>query len=183
MTGPMRNIGDLTAPPFVLRRFTVDDAAAFATAVRESASTVGRWMTWASADYPEARALEWFAVCDAAHADGSACELGIFTPDGQLVGGAGLNQFNVANGFCNLGYWVRASCQRRGAATAAARALARLAFERLGQTRVEIVVAVGNDASRGVAEKLGATRECVARNRLKLHGSPVAADVYSLVPS
>ena len=46
----------------------------------------------------------------------------------------------------------------------------------------EIVVAVGNHASEGVARRAGAQWECVARNRLQLHGAAVPASVFSLVP-
>jgi ribosomal-protein-serine acetyltransferase len=61
-------------------------------------------------------------------------------------------------------------------------ALAHHAFRDVHQSRVEIVVAAGNDASLGVARKAGAVHECLARNRLVLHGASVAAHVFSLVP-
>jgi RimJ/RimL family protein N-acetyltransferase len=168
---------------FLLRPFNEADAPAFAAAVRESASSVGLWMDWAHAAYSEDEALAWFALCDAARAAGSGHEFGIFLEDGEtLAGGAGLNHFNTLHGFCNLGYWVRASCQRQGAALAAVDALARHAFDVLKQSRVEIVVADGNLPSFGVARKAGATWECLARNRLRMQGKPVAAHVFSLVP-
>ena len=168
---------------FLLRPFTSADAAAFAQAVRASTSSVGRWMGWAHASYSEDEALAWVAMCDAARAAGSAHEFGIFLADGQtLVGGAGLNQFNPMHGFCNLGYWVSAAHQRRGAALAAVGALARHAFDELKLSRVEIVIADGNLPSLGVARKAGAVWECLARNRLQLGGGPVDAHVLSLVP-
>jgi RimJ/RimL family protein N-acetyltransferase len=173
----------LHALPFVLRPFIAGDAPAFAEAVRESTSTVGQWMSWAHAAYSEDDALSWFAFCDAAQAAGHAHEFGIFLDDGQtLVGGAGLNQFNTMHAFCNLGYWVRASQQRQGAALAAVHALARYAFDELRLSRVEIVVADGNASSCGVALKAGAMHECLARNRLQLRSRPVDAHVFSLVP-
>jgi hypothetical protein len=43
-------------------------------------------------------------------------------------------------------------------------------------------VAVGNLHSEGVARKSGALFESVARNRLFIHGQPVQASVYSLIP-
>ncbi|TAN54527.1 MAG: N-acetyltransferase, partial [Betaproteobacteria bacterium] len=49
-------------------------------------------------------------------------------------------------------------------------------------TRLEIVAPVDNQPSRGVAEKAGAVFECIARNRVVLHGRPLAAAVYSLIP-
>ena len=147
-------------------------------------STVGAWMSWAHPGYSDRHALDWFAFCDGARGAGTAFEFGLFREaDGLLVGGAGLNQFNWANGFCNLGYWVRESAQRQGAATAAARLLSLYAFAVLNQTRVEIVVAAGNEPSCAVARRTGATHECLARNRLKLHGKPVDAHVFALVPA
>jgi len=173
---------------FLLRRYTAADAPAFAAAIRESMSTIGRWMSWAHAAYTEDEALAWFAACDAGHADGSSREFGIFradTADGsqRFVGGAGLNQFNTVHAFCNLGYWVRDPAQRQGAALAAVSALAHYAFASLAQSRIEIIVAEGNTPSIGVARKSGAVHECLARNRLVLHGEAVAAHVFALVPA
>ena len=173
----------LHAGRFVLRPFTTADAPAFAEAVRESTSTVGQWMGWAHGAYAEDDALAWFAICDAARSDGAGHEFGIFlADDGTFVGGAGLNHFNTLHAFCNLGYWVRASQQGRGTASAAVDALARYAFEALAQSRVEIVAADGNLPSMAVARKAGAVHECPARNRLQLHGRPVDAHVFSLIP-
>jgi RimJ/RimL family protein N-acetyltransferase len=167
---------------FVLRPFTAADAPSFAAAVRESMASVGQWMSWAHAAYTTDEALSWFAFCDAARAAGSAHEFGIFLADGEtLVGGAGLNQFNTVNAFCNLGYWVRASQQRQGAALAAVNVLAPHAFDELKLSRVEIVIADGNLPSIAVARKAGATHECLARKRLQLRGRPVDAHVFSLV--
>src|SRR5512133_1441142 len=98
----------LRVDDYVFRPFEMKDARSFVAAVRESMSTVGAWMTWASSDYSEAQALAWFAACDESRASGSGHEFGIFGLDEvSLIGGAGLNQFNSAHAFCNLGYWVR----------------------------------------------------------------------------
>ena len=61
--------------------------------------------------------------------------------------------------------------------------MARFGFETVGLTRIEIVAASENAPIRRVAEKAGAQFECRARNRLVIHGMPVVAAVYSLVPS
>lgn len=173
----------LRASGFLLRPLVPSDAPAMAAAVRESQATVAKWMTWAHRDYSDAEALDWVALCDANRANGSAHEFGIFRPDGQtFVGVAGLNQFNRVHGFCNLGYWVRESAQRQGAASSAISLLANHAFRHLDQNRVEIVIAENNLASLAVAFKAGAAYECLARNRLQLHGESVAAHVLSLVP-
>jgi RimJ/RimL family protein N-acetyltransferase len=74
---------------------------------------------------------------------------------------------------------VRQSHQRRGAATAATLALRDLAFTSLNLWRAEIVIAVGNTPSMGVAQKVEAHFDCIARNRLQIHGKPTDAHVYS----
>jgi RimJ/RimL family protein N-acetyltransferase len=142
-------------------------------------STVGRWMSWAKADFSEYDAACWFETCNHTRASGEAHQFGIFSADGRYVGGCGLNQFNRINKFCNLGYWVRESRQREGAAVAASIALRNLAFTSLDQMRVEIIVAEGNTASYNAALKAGASLECLAQNRLQLHGRSVAAHVFS----
>ena len=188
----------LHADRYVLRPLVPADAPAMAAAVRESVASLNPWMPWAHAGYDEADALDWIAGCAAARADGSAYEFGIFRPRGtggstagsatpgeddlDYIGNAGLNQFNRVHNFCNLGYWVRAAAQRQGAGLAAIHALARFGFDRLGLARVEIVVADGNLPSLALARRACAVHEGLARNRLHLHGGPVAAHVLSLVP-
>lgn len=167
----------------LLRPFEDGDAPAFATAARESVATVGRWMPWCHAGYTQQDALDWFAVCRSGAIAGTAYEFGIFDEQtSEFLGGAGLNQINLQHAFCNLGYWVRQSKHRQGVASRCVRALAEHAFKGLGLKRVEIVVAIGNQPSFGVAQNSGAMLECVARNRLLIHGNSVAASVFSLIP-
>jgi ribosomal-protein-serine acetyltransferase len=62
------------------------------------------------------------------------------------------------------------------------KALSKFGFSELRLGRIEIVVAVGNDASISVARKSGALQEGLARNRLKIHEKFSDAHVFSLVP-
>lgn len=173
----------LSSGRFQFRPFVESDIPSFVEAVRESTATVGKWMSWAHANYSAADAASWFAHCNAERESRSSYEFGIFDAEsGCLVGGCGLNQFNSVNGFSNLGYWVRQSWQRKGAALAAVQALSQFAFAELKLGRVEIVVAEHNTPSVSLAERSGAVRECLARNRLKVHGKFTNAYVFSLVP-
>ena len=96
------------------------------------------------------------------------------------MGGCGLNQINAAHRFANLGYWIRSSAMGTGIAPAAVRLVARFAFDRTDLVRLEIVCAVGNVRSQRVAEKAGAVREGVLRDRLILPSGPSDAVVFSL---
>lgn len=166
----------------LLRPFEDRDAAEFAAAARESAESVGRWMSWCHAAFSAQDALNWFQLCRAGHAAGSAHEFGIFSQaSNEFLGGAGLNSINAQHLFCNLGYWVRQSAHRRGVASRTVSALLPYAFNQLGLQRVEIVVALGNAPSEGVARKSGAQLEGVARNRLQIGGLAVPATVFAIL--
>jgi RimJ/RimL family protein N-acetyltransferase len=166
-----------------LRPLLPADAEAFARAARESARSVGRWMSWCHEHFSIDEARAWFAICAAELAAGSAVELGIFAADGgEVLGGIGLNHLIAEHKLCNLGYWVRASRQREGIATRAVRRMARFGFAELGLMRIEIVVAEGNVSSAGVARKADALYEGLARNRLVVGGVSVPAWIFSIVP-
>jgi len=173
---------ELLANRVRLRPYRPADAGAVFAATVESFGTVGRWMAWCHAGYAENEAVTWVEKCAAMWQAGEAYEFGIFDADGRYVGGAGINDINRLNNLANLGYWIRQSRQGEGLATEAVRRLVRFGFETVGLTRIEIVAAVDNGGSRRVAEKSGATLECIARNRLVVGGRPVAAAVHSLTP-
>jgi RimJ/RimL family protein N-acetyltransferase len=78
-------------------------------------------------------------------------------------------------------YWVRDAVVRRGIATAAARLLRKFGLETLGLKRIEVVVADGNTASRGVAEKLDAVYEGLQRMRLRVGARSYHAHMYALL--
>jgi RimJ/RimL family protein N-acetyltransferase len=168
-----------------IRPFVASDAAGFAAAVRESMSSVGRWLPWCHEEFTEQDALGWFAHSEQTRAAGSAYSLGIFSADGtELIGGVGLNEIVRHNrSSANLGYWVRESRQRQGIATQAIQMVSQFGFQQLDLLRIEIVVIDSNTASNAAAKKSGAQFECWARNRLILNGVAHTAAVYSLIPN
>jgi len=165
-----------------LRPVCLEDADTVYTSIRESIEPLARWMDWCHTGYAREDSDAWIAATRSAWEAGGAYEFLVFERSGRHVGAVGLNQFNRENNGANLGYWVRRSSQRQGFAVEAVRRIVRFAFEEARFQRVEIVAAVDNVASRRVAERAGATLECVARNRLLLHGVPIAAAVHSFVP-
>lgn len=167
-----------------IRSFEDGDTEEFVRAVHESVATVGLWMPWCHAAYTAADAQSWFNQCAANLRTENAYDLGIFSAKGTACyGGVSINQLNKQHNFGNIGYWVRQSCQRQGIATRAVRMITAHGFDHLRLTRLEIIAAEGNHPSRGVAKKVGAVFEGIARNRLIVGGHPVAAAVYSLTPA
>ncbi|HUK13504.1 MAG TPA: GNAT family N-acetyltransferase [Thermoanaerobaculaceae bacterium] len=168
-------------PDLVIRFPVPDDAPAVAEAVGESLAELGQWMPWAHPAYAIPDALEWITAQAAGRADGSAFEFLVCDARGGLLGACGINCINKGNRFANLGYWVRTSATRRGVAVGAVALVAAWSFEHTDLVRLEIVAAVGNLASRRVAEKAGALREGTLRSRLSIHGRPHDAVIYSLI--
>ena len=166
----------------LVRPLASGDTLALHRAVRASIDSLSYWLPWCHPDYSEEDAAEWIAYSMRAWAARDGFPLGVFDRSCELIGGTGLSHVDRTSNMANIGYWVSAPHCGKGVATTAARLAARIGFEQLGFTRLEIVVLTENLASHRVAMKLGATREAEARNRLMFHGRPANAVVYSLVP-
>jgi RimJ/RimL family protein N-acetyltransferase len=174
---------ELNEGPLVLRPFREEDASALYEAVRESISEVSPWLPWCHEHYSIEESREFINSRELLSQGGEWYSFGIFEKDGgRVLGGVGINFINRVHQMANLGYWVRTSAAGRGIASGAARLSARFAFEQLGLQRVEIVTAAANIASQRVAEKAGARREGILRNRLLIRGESLDAVLFSLVP-
>ena len=168
----------------LLRAFRVEDAEAIHAAVRESMNELMQWLSWCHPDYAIADTRQFLdGRAEAFQADGEYSFAIIERASGRFVGATGINQLEKAALRANLGYWLRTSANGRGYATRATKLVARWAFESQGLERIEIVAATGNLASQRVAERVGATREAIARNRLRVHGVQHDAVVFSLIPA
>jgi ribosomal-protein-serine acetyltransferase len=174
---------ELVSRRLLLRRFRTEDAPAICAAVHESMNELLPWLSWCHPQYSIDDTRGFLDARAAAFEQDREYAFAIVERDsGRFVGATGVNQLDPASARANLGYWMRTSAAGRGYATEATLMLAAWAFEALELTRIEIVAAVGNDASQRVAAKVGATRECVARNRLRVQGRPTDAVVFSLIP-
>jgi RimJ/RimL family protein N-acetyltransferase len=166
----------------VLRPFRFSDANGLYCAVHESLEELKPWMSWATDGYTEMSAREYITIAQARWDEHTFYAFAI-TRGEEIVGVCTLSSIHSLYRFCNLGYWVRTSCHGQGIAGRAAQLVARFGFENLGLIRVEIVIAVGNQASMRVAEKIGAHDEGILLNRMVVGTSIYDAHMYSLLPS
>src|SRR6185437_5883494 len=120
-----------------LRRYQVADIPLLYEAVRESISDISPWMPWCHSDYSMEDSKAWVISRDEAWVN--EVELSFVITDAQtgaFLGAVGLNQFNRDHQFANLGYWVRRSRARGGAATTATLLTARFGLRTLGLQRI-----------------------------------------------
>lgn len=172
----------LDAPPLSLRPWHEDHAPLLHQAVQESVAKVGRWLPWCHAGYDLEEAQKWIALCQEHWHLGEQYDFAVMDAQDRLLGGIGLNKLDERDLCANLGYWLRDSATGSGYAALAGRAVAEFGFEALALQRIEIVAAVGNLASQRCAERIGARREGIARQRIFLHGQSEDAVVYGLIP-
>src|SRR4051812_12224854 len=177
MVGGVQGVPEV--PGVRVRPWELTDVDAAHAAAMESVAEIQPWMPWCHPAYSIDDARAWVTSQIATFEQRTAFEFAIVSADGVFLGGCGLNQIDALNRRANLGYWVRTSASRRGVATAAVRAVRDWAFVDSGLLRLEIVIASGNVASHRVAEKAGAYREGVLKQRLLLHGALHDATMFS----
>jgi len=167
-----------------IRRYDTVDVPLLCEAARESSAEVSVWLPWCHSHYSMEESLEWILRSGKQWDEKREFHFGIFdSQSGGFVGGVGLNELKPEHRLANLGYWVRTAWTGRGVATAAASLAAGFGFKDLWLDRIEILAALGNKPSQRVAEKLGANKEGVLRNRLVIHGQAHDAVVFSLIGS
>jgi len=167
-----------------VRPLGLREAPALYDAVHQSAIAISQWEAWCTPDYSLADAKQFLQRSIEQWNMRAAYDFNIIArASGLVIGSVAINQVSTLNQLANLGYWIREGYTGRSIASLAARAAATFAFAKVGLTRLEIVAQAGNLRSQRVAEKTGATLECLARNRLIFHGEPRDAKVFSLVPA
>lgn len=99
-----------------------------------------------------------------------------------VVGGIGLT--NVRRGVAqmgSMGYWAGRPYARRGYTSEAARLMLSFAFGQLGLHRVEAACLPSNQASSGVLEKVGFTKEGYARAYLRINDKWADHVLYAIL--
>ncbi|MFN8380471.1 MAG: GNAT family protein [Anaerolineales bacterium] len=167
-----------------VRAFDFGDESDLHQAVQSSLPELTPWMSWANEKYTLETARNFVAITRAHWSNGSLYSFAITdAKTDEFLGGCGLSHIHPVYKFCNLGYWVRTSHHGRGIAGRAANLIAKFAFEKVNLIRAEIVIAVGNKASKCVAEKIGAHYEGILLNRMTVGTAIYDAHMFSLLPS
>ena len=173
----------LTAGNIIIRPCQPEDADVICEGVRETMHEMLKWAPWCHPDYAISDCKSWLDSRHQMWTEGIEYDFVIFdTKNDTFLGGCAVDQINRKHNFANLGYWVRTSQEGKGIATATVKLISRFGFETLGFTRLEIVAAVQNKASQRVAEKVGAVREGIHRNRHVVRDRICDSVMYSLIP-
>ncbi|MYY12800.1 GNAT family N-acetyltransferase [Streptomyces sp. SID4919] len=144
----------------VARPWADHDASAVFTAFQDP--TLHQWHV-RSADSPD-EVLRWIADWRAAWAGERGAYWAVADAHSdELVGRVALRSMVLGDGLAEVAYWTVPSARGRGVAPRAVRALSRWAFG-IGFHRLELMHAIGNDASCRVAAKSGFVEEGTKRS-------------------
>jgi RimJ/RimL family protein N-acetyltransferase len=162
----------------VLREWRPSDAEMLTELVDDP--EIRRWLDAIPSPYTPDDAVEFIAGARGQLTAGTAVPLAVAV-DGALAGSIALRLDGEDPRTAEVGYWVAGSVRGRGVATAAARLLSDFGLQTLGLRRVELNAAVGNAASRRVAEKAGFEFEGVRRAWRTVDGVPTDFAVYGRI--
>lgn len=165
----------------ILRQLTLIDIDPIFEAARASVHEMKLWLPWCHENYKKEETNTWVLSQIDMWKEYKEFSFAIYERQtDELLGGVGLNEVNKSFLFGNLGYWIRTDKTGKGYATESALMCSKFGFDELKLRRIEIVMDPENPASRKVAEKLNATFECIARNRLFIHNQSRNACIFSL---
>ena len=162
----------------VLREWRRADIPALVALVDDP--EIRRWLDRIPDPYTADDAAEYIAGARVGLTAGTAATLAVVV-DGALAGSVGLRIDGEDSRTAEIGYWVAGAVRGRGVASTAARLLSDFGFAALGLRRIELNAAVGNAASRRVAEKAGFEPEGVRRAWRTVDGAPTDFAVYSRI--
>lgn len=143
----------------VIRRLERADAEAMVETVTRNMEHLRRYMSWTEHEPQTVEQRRDFIDQSRAEFDaGQDYAMGIFSLDGQFIGGTG---FHVHYGPARLeiGYWIDAAHEGKGLVTEVASALTHVGLELTGATIVAIAHAPSNTRSASVPERLGFVRQ------------------------
>lgn len=163
-----------------LRYVEEGDAEELYRVVDANRAYLGEWLPWVPRSSVETIREFIGRARDQAEAD-NGFQAVIVDGSGTVAGFIGFHVVDWNNRSTSLGYWLAEDEQGRGTMTEAVRALTTLAFDDWRLNRVEIRVALGNERSAAVPERLGFAKEGVLR-QAERHGGVFKDNVvYSML--
>ena len=167
----------------ILQRFTRRDSSTLDEAIRASLTDLNQWLPWARMDYASGDTSAFIRDSVQAWKEDRAWDYSIRSK-GDLsrhIGNVSLWTVSKLGKIGEIGYWVRSDETSRGICTEAVDRLLGEAFGSMGYHKVVLRIAVGNEASDRVAQKLGFTKEGVLREELLIRGNWVDHSLWSLL--
>lgn len=166
-----------------LQRFSRRDAQTLDEAIRVSLPDLNQWLPWARMDYHQSDTTAFIRESIQAWKEDRAWDYSIRLRDDpkRHLGNISFWTVSKLGKIAEIGYWIRSDETRQGLCTEAMELLLAETFQSMGYHKVVLRIAVGNDPSDRVAEKLGFTREGILREELLIRGNWLDHSLWSLL--
>ena len=170
----------LTNNTIILQRYSMDDADDLLSAIKQSYDEISPWMSWLTTSYDLKAAQEFINIQINNWDEDLEYTFSIRNHQGDFLGTIGLHIYDQLNGVASIGYWMNSKHCCKGYCTQSVKLLLQNAFKQLNLIRIEIIVATQNKASQRVAIKSGAQFEAILKNRIRLHGIAIDANMNAI---
>lgn len=168
----------------MLRPFHRRDVGPLDRSIRESLADLEPWLPWA-VGYERSVAQRFVRESVAAWSEGKAFDFAIRLLDDpdRHVGNVSVWYVSQQNRVGEIGYWVHSGFSNAGIATEATARTIQIGFEELMLHKITLRIAVGNERSVRVAEKLGFSKEGTLRDEVRVGSKWIDHTVWSLLES
>jgi len=168
------------APGIEIRQFEMSDAEELFACVERNREYLWQWMPWVDSTRSVDDVREFISRAEA-QLEANQGPQNVIWMSGELIGSIGCHPIDWFHRNCSIGYWIDAARQGRGVVTSCCRTLLDYLFCEIGLHRVEIRCGTGNTRSCSIPERLGFTREGVARDAEWVGGRWVDLVVWSML--
>lgn len=165
-----------------MRLLEYRDAPAVFETLDSSRKNLEQWLPFISSTRSSNDTLAFIKSALAQYAENNGMHLGIWV-DQHLAGVIGLSYIDWPNRRTSIGYWLGTPYQGKGLMTHACRTLVDFLFSQYQLNRIEIQVALENQKSRAIPERLGFTHEGLVRQVEKIGDKYRDHVVYGLLSS
>lgn len=141
---------------------------------------LGRWLPWVHSTLGLPDTVRFLQNARDLFLQGGGIHGAIWYQD-EFVGMMALHVLSKADGVGNVGYWLSSRAQGKGIVTRLLAAFLTYCFDEWRLHRVELMCAVGNEASCRVAERVGFRLEGVLREARLVNGAYTDMKLYALL--
>jgi ribosomal-protein-serine acetyltransferase len=170
----------VVAPGIELRQFQIADAEPTFAMVERHREYLRGWLPWVDQTHSAADIREFICRAQEQINANRGPQAAIWV-EGEIRGSVGCHPIDWPNWNCSIGYWVDPALQGRGIVTRSAAAMLNHLFDDLQLHRVEIRCGTGNTRSCAIPQRLGFTREGIARGAEWVGGRWVDLVVWSIL--
>jgi len=165
-----------------IRQFDLGDAGAIFALVHRNREYLRQWLPWVDRTRSAAEVREFIVRIREQYFSNHGPNAGIWI-EGSLAGSIGCHPIDWPNRTCSIGYWIDEAHQGHGIITRCCAVLLDFLFGELDLHRVVIQCGTANHKSCRVPERMGFTREGIAREAEWVNDRWVDLVVWSMLAS